>query len=123
MGYKRLKIVPWALPYDVLKVASWCTKPTGIAAGWKKSTVSIHPRRPVLPVVLSWKPCHIGINILNQTTVGATGCNAWERKVEVDFDELAMLFISKDDLIVAKRTSGHLQDMLDADTLAQISDN
>ena len=123
MGYKRLKVVRWALPYDVLKVASWCTKPTGMAAGWKKSTVGIHPRRPDLPVVLSWKLCHSSSHILNQITVEATGCNAWERKVEVDFDELVMLFISKDDLIVAKRASGRPQDLLDADTLTQISDN
>lgn len=47
---------------------------------------------------------------------------AWERRSEVDFDGLLVSFISKDDLIVAKRASGRDQDLIDADTLSQSID-
>jgi hypothetical protein len=39
--------------------------------------------------------------------------------VEVDFDGLAVLFISKADLIAAKRAAGRPQDLLNADLLSQ----
>jgi len=45
------------------------------------------------------------------------GC--WDRRVEVDFDDLKVNFISKQDLIVSKRASGRPQDLLDADSLEQ----
>jgi len=45
---------------------------------------------------------------------------AWKRRVEVDFDGLLVPFISKEDLIAAKRASGRPQDLIDADTLAQV---
>jgi predicted nucleotidyltransferase len=43
---------------------------------------------------------------------------AWERRLEVDFDGLLVCFISKEDLITAKRASGRPQDLLDADLLS-----
>ena len=43
----------------------------------------------------------------------------WSRRVEVDFDGSPVLFISKADLIVAKRAAGRPQDLLDADLLSQ----
>mgnify|MGYP003980403767 CR=1 FL=1 len=43
--------------------------------------------------------------------------SAWKKKVEVKFDELAVSFISKEDLITAKRASGRPQDLMDADAL------
>jgi hypothetical protein len=43
----------------------------------------------------------------------------WDRRVEVDFDGLPVLFISKPDLIVAKRAAGRPQDLLDADLLSR----
>ena len=42
---------------------------------------------------------------------------AWKKRVEVKFDELVVSFISKEDLITAKRASGRQQDLLDADAL------
>jgi hypothetical protein len=42
---------------------------------------------------------------------------AWGNRVEVDFDGLLVPFISKEDLIVAKRASGRPQDLIDADIL------
>ncbi|MBI3921610.1 MAG: hypothetical protein HY318_09355 [Armatimonadetes bacterium] len=44
---------------------------------------------------------------------------AWQRRTEVDFDGLTVAFISKEDLITAKRASGRPQDLLDADLLSQ----
>lgn len=48
--------------------------------------------------------------------MGIPGVNfeeAWQRRVEVHFDNLLVLFISKEDLITAKRASGRPQDLLD----------
>ena len=42
---------------------------------------------------------------------------AWARRVEIDFDGLPVPFISRDDLIAAKRASGRPQDMLDVQSL------
>ena len=42
---------------------------------------------------------------------------AWANRVEVDFDGLSVSFISKEDLITAKRASGRPQDLIDADLL------
>lgn len=42
----------------------------------------------------------------------------WSRRVEVDFDGLKVIFISKQDLIVSKRAAGRPQDLLDADLLS-----
>ena len=47
---------------------------------------------------------------------------AWEKRVEIDFDGLLVPFISKEDLITAKRASGRPQDLMDAETLAQTDD-
>lgn len=44
---------------------------------------------------------------------------AWQRKNQIDFDGLLVSFISKEDLIVAKRASGRPQDLIDADLLEQ----
>ena len=43
----------------------------------------------------------------------------WERRVEVDFEGLKVIFISKEDLIVSKRAAGRPQDLIDADLLSQ----
>ncbi|MBI5842879.1 MAG: nucleotidyltransferase [Chloroflexi bacterium] len=43
----------------------------------------------------------------------------WERRVEVDFDGLTVLFIAKQDLIASKRAAGRPQDLIDADLLSQ----
>jgi len=43
----------------------------------------------------------------------------WKRRTEMDFDGLKVNFISKADLIVAKRASGRKQDLIDADLLSQ----
>ena len=42
----------------------------------------------------------------------------WERRVEADFDGLNVCFISREDLILAKRASGRPQDLIDADLLS-----
>ena len=39
---------------------------------------------------------------------------SWERRLEADFDGLLVSFISKEDLIAAKRASGRTQDLIDA---------
>lgn len=44
---------------------------------------------------------------------------AWNRRMEVDFDGLSVTFISKIDLIAAKHASDRPQDLLDADILSQ----
>ena len=47
---------------------------------------------------------------------------AWRRRVEVDFDGLPVPFISREDLIAAKRASGRPQDMIDVHNLLQTGD-
>ncbi len=44
---------------------------------------------------------------------------AWQARVEVDFDGLSVKFISREDLIAAKKASGRPQDLIDADLLSQ----
>jgi len=41
----------------------------------------------------------------------------WNRRMEVDFDGLKVIFISKQDLIASKRAAGRPQDLLDVDLL------
>ena len=43
----------------------------------------------------------------------------WDRRMEVDFDGLKVIFISKQDLIASKRAAGRPQDLIDADLLSQ----
>jgi hypothetical protein len=43
---------------------------------------------------------------------------AWQRRVEVDFDGLVVKFISREDLITAKKASDRPQDRIDADLLS-----
>ncbi len=45
--------------------------------------------------------------------------SAWRDRVKVNFGELTVNFISKKDLIAAKRASGRAQDLIDAETLSQ----
>ena len=45
--------------------------------------------------------------------------DAWRQRSEVDFDGLLVPFISRDDLILAKRAAGRPQDILDADLLSK----
>ena len=42
----------------------------------------------------------------------------WNRRMEVDFDGLKVMFISKQDLIASKRAAGRPQDLLDVDLLS-----
>ena len=42
---------------------------------------------------------------------------AWANRLESDFDGLIVPFISKDDLIAAKRAAGRPQDLIDVDVL------
>ncbi len=49
---------------------------------------------------------------------GLTFESAWQKRVETDFDGLAVPFISKEDLIQAKLASGRPQDLIDADSLS-----
>ena len=54
--------------------------------------------------------------------MGIPGINfedAWDGRIEVDFDGLSVTFISKEDLIAAKRATGRAQDIIDADALSQ----
>ncbi|MCG2784950.1 MAG: nucleotidyltransferase [Anaerolineae bacterium] len=48
---------------------------------------------------------------------GATFEKCWPRRQIVDFDGLKVNFISKQDLVTAKRASGRPQDLIDADLL------
>ena len=48
--------------------------------------------------------------------------DAWARRVEVDFEGLLVPFISRDDLITAKRASGRPQDMIDIQSLLRADD-
>lgn len=43
----------------------------------------------------------------------------WNRRMDVDFDGLKVIFISKQDLIASKRAAGRPQDLIDADLLSQ----
>lgn len=43
----------------------------------------------------------------------------WHRRIEVDFEGLKVIFISKQDLIASKRAAGRPQDLIDADLLSQ----
>lgn len=43
----------------------------------------------------------------------------WNRRMEVDFEGLNVIFISKQDLILSKRAAGRPQDLIDADLLSQ----
>ena len=45
--------------------------------------------------------------------------SSWQNRNEIDFDGLSVPFISKPDLIVAKKASGRPQDLIDADLLEQ----
>ena len=47
---------------------------------------------------------------------------AWRRRVEVDFDGLLVPFISRADLISAKRATARPQDMIDVHALLQSDD-
>lgn len=54
--------------------------------------------------------------------MGIPGVNfeeCWNRRVEVDFEGLSVVFISKQDLIVSKRAAGRPQDLMDADLLSK----
>lgn len=54
--------------------------------------------------------------------MGIPGVNfdtCWKRRVEVDFDDLKVIFISRKDLISSKLAAGRPQDMIDADLLSE----
>jgi hypothetical protein len=48
---------------------------------------------------------------------------AWQHRVSEDFDGLIVNFISREDLIAAKKASGRPQDLIDADLLSQKPDD
>jgi hypothetical protein len=50
---------------------------------------------------------------------GVVFSDAWERREETDFGGLRIPFISRRDLIAAKRASGRPQDLLDAQSLTE----
>ncbi len=50
---------------------------------------------------------------------GLQFAEAWERRVEVKFDDLPVTFIGREDLITVKRASGRPQDLIDADLLSR----
>lgn len=43
--------------------------------------------------------------------------DCWKKRVEIDFDGLPVLFISKEDLITIKKAAGRPQDLIDIDQL------
>ena len=43
----------------------------------------------------------------------------WERRLDIHFDDIAVSFISKQDLITAKRASGRPRDLLDIELLTE----
>ena len=43
----------------------------------------------------------------------------WNRRMEVDFEGLKVIFMSKQDLIASKRAAGRPQDLIDADLLSK----
>ncbi len=47
---------------------------------------------------------------------------AWQRRLEIDFDGLPIAFISRQDLITAKLASGRPKDLIDAEQLTQADD-
>ena len=47
---------------------------------------------------------------------------AWTRRKLISFDELSISFISKRDLILAKKAAGRPQDLIDADLLSSTPD-
>lgn len=49
---------------------------------------------------------------------GVNFADAWQRRIEVDFDGLQVAFIGREDLIIAKRASGRPQDLLDIQQLS-----
>ena len=50
---------------------------------------------------------------------GIQFAEAWKSRVEIQFDDIPVLFISREDLIRAKRAAGRPQDLIDADLLSQ----
>jgi hypothetical protein len=50
---------------------------------------------------------------------GLSFAEAWQRRVNVDFGDLSVSFIGKQDLITVKLASGRPQDLLDAKQLQQ----
>lgn len=48
--------------------------------------------------------------------------DAWRRRDDVDFDDVRVSFISREDLIVSKRASGRPQDLVDAEMLSEVDD-
>jgi hypothetical protein len=50
---------------------------------------------------------------------GVVFAEAWPRRMEVDFAGLVVPFISREDLIAAKRAAGRPQDLLDVEQLTQ----
>ena len=50
---------------------------------------------------------------------GVVFAEAWPRRMEVDFDGLLVSFISRQDLIAAKRAAGRPQDLLDVEQLTR----
>ena len=48
--------------------------------------------------------------------------SAWQHRVEVNFDDLVVRFVSRQDLIQSKRASGRPQDLIDADLLSHSTD-
>lgn len=50
---------------------------------------------------------------------GIQFADAWERRVVVNFDDIPVVFISRQDLIISKQASGRPQDLIDVSLLSQ----
>lgn len=59
----------------------------------------------------------VRVDILMSVT-GLSFDNAWKKRVKAQVDDLEILFISKEDLIVAKLAAGRPQDLLDVQALS-----
>ena len=62
------------------------------------------------------------LKLFNAGRVRYLVIGGWARRVEIDFDGLPVPFISREDLITAKRASGRPQDMIDVESLLRTDD-
>ncbi len=68
-------------------------------------------------IQLGYEPYRIDLLV---DVTGLNFENCFERKVEIKLDKTKINFLNLDDLIVAKKNTGRLQDLADAEQLAKI---
>ena len=61
----------------------------------------------------------VRVDILMSMT-GLSFAESWKQRVEADFDDLIVPFISREDLITSKLAAGRPQDLIDAALLSQV---